>query len=359
MIKYLHEGMPPTWQVPWGAWWRPILTWTLLGTLMAWSSLCICAMLRRQWVEQERLIFPLNYVPMAMTDPAHGQVPTALHPFFRDGLMWLGFAVPTILHAFNSLHCYVPQLPALNLRSIPIDQALTAMPWRAMRPLAIWIYPMGIGLSYLLSRDISFSLFFFYWLGKFELALGGLIGMSASRGGAFGGFPFLEEQCAGALLLLTASGLWLGRRQLLKLLRVGLSGLADNGEWKNGFSRPGWRRGACCWGWRHPVVVAWRGCRTLGQVRTSLSGSATPSDHAHAPRGGTVGAAFAARPDHNFIGPTDSRPGLTMISHLRWLEMDWRCLMMPNIMSSLKLAEQGAAAQDGAVDDDRGGGGPW
>lgn len=345
VIKYLHEGMPPTWTVPWGAWWRPILTWTLLGTLMAWCSLCICAILRKQWVEQERLIFPLNYVPLAMTDPAHAAVPTALHPFFRDGLMWLGFAVPTVLHAFNSMHCYFPQIPALNLRNIPMDQGLTAMPWRAMRPIAIWIYPMGIGLSYLLSRDISFSLWFFYWLGKLELAVGGMIGMTSSRGGPFGGFPFLEEQCAGALLLLTASGLWVARGHLRKLWRAAVASLTDEGDWRNEILSPRVAvfglllgLGGILWWWRVAGLsyvgsglyfLVWFGY-TIGLTRIVCEG-------------GTVWIGTPLGPRDlikTFIGTGGLTPrDWTMLSHLRWLEHDWRCLMMPNIMSSFKLAE--------------------
>ena len=58
VIRYLYEGMPPTWTVPWGAWTRPLLSWTLFGLLLAWCTVCICTLLRRQWVEHEKLIFP-------------------------------------------------------------------------------------------------------------------------------------------------------------------------------------------------------------------------------------------------------------------------------------------------------------
>ncbi|MBU0609066.1 MAG: hypothetical protein KKI08_14365, partial [Armatimonadetes bacterium] len=77
VIKYAFEGMPPTRAVPWQPWLKPLAVWSLLGLLMAWCTVCISVLLRRQWVENERLIFPLNYVPLAMTDPTGGYRPTA------------------------------------------------------------------------------------------------------------------------------------------------------------------------------------------------------------------------------------------------------------------------------------------
>ena len=38
--------------------------------------------LRKQWIERERLIFPLAQLPLEMTKKS----------FFKNKLMWLGFA---------------------------------------------------------------------------------------------------------------------------------------------------------------------------------------------------------------------------------------------------------------------------
>jgi len=345
VVRYLHEGMPPGWRVPWAFWWRPIISWTLFGALLAWSSLCACAIMRKQWVEQERLIFPLNYVPLAMTEPEGGNTPSATHPFFRNPLMWIGFAVPTVLHTFNSLHIYWLALPAMNLRNIRVDQGFAAMPWRALRPLAIWIYPMGIGLAYLLSRDISFSLWFFYFIGKAEQLVGGLVGMSGASSGPFGGFPFLQEQCAGALLVLTVSGLWVARGHLSRFVRAAVAAVGDEGHWPNEIVSPriavwglvgGWVGILIWWRlWGMSYIAAasyfaiWFGY-TIGLTRIVCEGGTV-----------WIGTPLAPR---NFLRTLLGTEGFsprdwTMIGHLRFLTMDWRCLMMPNIMSSFKLAE--------------------
>lgn len=353
VVRYLFEGMPPTWTVPWQPWVAPILFWTALGVILAWCSLCLTVLLRKQWVEHEKLIFPLNYVPLAMTDPAGGALPTASHPFFRNHLMWMGFAIPTILHAFNSLHQVWPAVPEVKIRDVRIDQGLIARPWNAARPISIWFYPMAVGLFYLLSRDISFGLWSFYFIGKGEGVLGAAMGLSGGgKSSGWSGFPFLEEQSTGALLMLAIGSLWIARKHLGSLLRQALN---REGESGGEMLRPGVALGGLAAGlvlllfWWHIAgmsVLATAGyfilwfLMSIGLTRLVCEG-------------GTV-----------WIGtPMDPRmmlryavgiPGLsardwTMMGYLRFLTPDWRCLMMPNAMSALKLAETGELQPRGLV----------
>ena len=49
------------------AWIPPILTWGGFLILLLGMTLCLAVLLRRQWIESERLTFPITYVPLAMT----------------------------------------------------------------------------------------------------------------------------------------------------------------------------------------------------------------------------------------------------------------------------------------------------
>ncbi len=352
VVRYLFEGMPPTWSVPWGPWIAPLLSWTLLGAILAWLSICVSVLLRRQWVEHEKLIFPLNYVPLAMTDPAEGALPTALHPFFRNKLMWLGFAVPTVLHAFNSLHQYWPALPEMKIREVPLDAGLAARPWNAARPIWLWFYPMAVGLSYLLSRDISFGLWVWYFIGKAEAVLGAAAGLSGGSQSGWAGFPFLEEQCTGALLMLAVGSLWSARKHLGALLR---QALGDSGDGSEEALRPavavwgllaGLALLAAWWQLAGMSVLATAGyfglwlLMSLGLTRLVCEGGTvwigTPMDPRMLLRY-TIGV------------PALSPRDWTMMGYMRLLTMDWRCLLMPNAMSSLKLAETGELRPRGLV----------
>lgn len=342
VIRYLYEGMPPTWTVPWQPWVKPLLSWTLLGLLLAWCTICICVLLRKQWVENEKLIFPLNYVPLELTDATGGAAATALHPFFRNRLMWMGFAVPTILHLFNSLHQMWPMVPELRIRDVRLDAGLTARPWNAARPLSLWFYPMAVGLSYLLSRDISFSLWFFYFIGKAEAVLASALGLSGGGSSSMAGLPFLEEQSSGALLMLTLGGLWVGRRHLARLWKAATSARAEHRD--DLLSPP-----VAIWGLLGglALIVVWWQLAGMSP-KASLGYFAIFFFYAIGLtrlvcEGGTVWIGTPLDPRlvlRNVFGvPAFSARDWTMLGYLRFLTPDWRCLMMPNVMSAFKFLE--------------------
>ncbi len=353
VVRYLFEGMPPTWSVPWRPWVVPLLYWTILGVILAWLSICICVLLRRQWVEHEKLIFPLNYVPLAMTEPAQGALPTALHPFFRNRLMWAGFAVPTILHAFNSLHFYWPALPELKIREVALDGGLTTRPWSAARPLQLWFYPMAVGLSYLLSRDISFGLWAWYFVGKLEAVAGAAVGLTGgSNTGAWSDFPFLEEQSTGALLMLAVGSLWVARKHLALLLRQALGSAEADG---NEALRPR----VAVWGLLAglALLAAWWQVAGMSVIATAGYYSLWLLMAIGLSRlvceGGTVWIGTPLDPRELLrcaVGvPALSPRDWTIMGYAMPLTRDWRCLLMPNAMSALKLAESGELRPRGLV----------
>jgi hypothetical protein len=64
------------------AWLVPSLYWMLFAGALFVSFLCLAVLLRQQWVESERLTFPIVQLPMAIAES-----PKA---FFSDKLVWVG-----------------------------------------------------------------------------------------------------------------------------------------------------------------------------------------------------------------------------------------------------------------------------
>ena len=52
---WFYEGLPAGSEIPWSSWAVPIAWWMVLIGAAAWSILCLMVVLRRQWVEHERL----------------------------------------------------------------------------------------------------------------------------------------------------------------------------------------------------------------------------------------------------------------------------------------------------------------
>ena len=115
--------------------------------------------LRRQWVEHERLAYPLMQIPLAMIAD-HGK-PSLVKPFFRNSIMWLGFSIPFILMSIYALAHYSPLFPALQFKS-QIDL------FQQTIQLIFGINFLMMGFAYFINANVAFSLWFFIWHIKFR-----------------------------------------------------------------------------------------------------------------------------------------------------------------------------------------------
>lgn len=163
-VVRFFEGLHPGETLPWGAWVTPMVWWTALAAILFFLMVCVSAIFRRQWIENEHLIFPLVQLPLDMVSELESGV---LPPFFRNRLMWLGAAIPLLIHSWNGFHRYYPVVP-----EIPLSRGLNAYfrghPWDRIGLIIIWCHFSIIGFSYLLSSELSFSLWFFFVLFNLE-----------------------------------------------------------------------------------------------------------------------------------------------------------------------------------------------
>ena len=79
--------------------------------------LFLVALLRRPWIEHERLTFALVQVPLEIV--GRDGRPTGNAAFFRNPYTWAGIAVPVFIHSLNALHNFYPSLPPAMSMTIP------------------------------------------------------------------------------------------------------------------------------------------------------------------------------------------------------------------------------------------------
>jgi hypothetical protein len=65
-IKQFYEGLHGGGQIPWDAWIGPLSQWMLFFVILCFVMLCMIVLLRKQWIEHERLAFPLTQLPLAL-----------------------------------------------------------------------------------------------------------------------------------------------------------------------------------------------------------------------------------------------------------------------------------------------------
>jgi hypothetical protein len=224
-IRWFYEGLPPGQAIPWMAWLKPMAAWGIFALLFWASYFFLGVILRKQWIEHERLDFPLAQVPLDLLGDATR--PAGLTPLLRNKLMWAGFLLVFLLHAGNSLHTYFGFLPRVPL-NVDIGRSFVQFPWNAWRDVPLFIYPSLMGIAYLISAEVAFSLWFFYWLNRLQALIITACGFEMrGAAGAFSSTVFFRAQEAGAFAAIAIYLFWAARRQLARTLLDSLRGQKD------------------------------------------------------------------------------------------------------------------------------------
>ncbi len=203
-------------------WATPVLVWSAFLFVVCWVTLCLTSLIRRQWSDEEKLTFPLVYLPLEMAQGGAGQT-----PFFRNRLMWGGFALAGLLESVDYVHFFLPGFPYVPIKPSDwhIEKFLVASPWNSVGTFTLAFYPFAIGIAFLLSREVSFSCWFFYLLTRVENVVTAGLGINGGGPrGATAQAPFLGEQGVGAWLALGAFLLYRARGPLWDACRSAWDG---------------------------------------------------------------------------------------------------------------------------------------
>ena len=220
-ILSFYEGLLPGELVPWSAWLKPVLIFSGYVLILYFVMACLSVLLRKQWVENEKCTFPLVRLPVEMSSLPQGLISS----FFKSPALWLGFAFPVCLHTMNGIHAYFPKAPHIP-RDFWLNPFLVGRPFSLLRPIQIVVFWSMVGFSYLLSLDVSFSLWFFFIFYKLQSLIGGLLGfqLSSGPGVQWTGRSFSAAQEAGACLTFVAIALVKSRHHIKSMFLQGLDG---------------------------------------------------------------------------------------------------------------------------------------
>jgi hypothetical protein len=202
-VVWLYEGLPKGVPIPRQDWLLPLAMWTLFVVCVYMVFFCLSALVRRPWVEQERLVFPLMQLPLQMAEVAKLE-----RPFFRNAGMWLGFAIAFTVHAVNGLRYYLPWLPSFNVHLISLDAYFTERPFRAITPFWVRILFSIIGLAYLLPLELSFSLWFCYFAFLAQQIVADWWGVPLRNVQAYPVKDFVAHQMFGGILVYALYSFW-------------------------------------------------------------------------------------------------------------------------------------------------------
>ena len=198
------------------AWLPPLLWWALFTLVLFFSLVCLSGIFRKQWTDYERFTYPLTEIPLQLVQPEYR--------LFRTRLFWIGFSIAGFLTLLSGLNFLYPSIPHIEMRRHDI-LVFPDRPLSYMGRFRIAYNPFLIGACYFMPVDLSFSLWFFYLLGKLQLLVSGIMGMKT-------GFPYIPEQSAGAFVAIFLGTIWVARKHLKEvvLTAIGKKALSSSGE---------------------------------------------------------------------------------------------------------------------------------
>lgn len=223
--KDFYEGIgAATYSIPYEIWVRPMMLWSIFLLALYMTMVSAAVILRRQWMDRERLAYPLVQVAQAIIRGEEEE--KAVNPFFRSRAMWAGAAIPIVFGLFIGLRRYIPGFPVFPMAwSFPLfgGQAINMTLSFAV-----------LGFAYLISPDIAAGIWGFALLSKIEKGIFVTQGVVKQQDvWSVSVSELLNYQGLGALIAFVLLGLWVGRDHIVEVVRKFLgrdSELSDDDE---------------------------------------------------------------------------------------------------------------------------------
>lgn len=204
---------------------RPMLMWGSLITAIFLLLMCVAEWIRRKWIERENLAFPLVEIADglirhdSMLESAvdvHNPPPRSL----AFSMVFLaGFAVAFLWVSLEAMGHYEFSSQVYEVSFNVSKTVFTSGPMKEMDKVFLVISPIVLGIAFLVSLEVSFSvwaIFVLYSLITWACKPPG--GMQAPYAGYAGGmnYPFPMEQMLGATACLAGVSVY-------KMFRTGKS----------------------------------------------------------------------------------------------------------------------------------------
>ena len=222
LILGFYEGLPQGESIPWGGWMESLSAWLLFLLSLHLVSICLMVVLRKQWIQGERLLYPMMQAPIELVASGPGSGPmSAVPPLLKRSLFWIGFALPVVIGSINGLSHYSPYF-----RGIGLSTGFTILGVSVPMQVSFSL----LGFSYFISQPLGLGIWVFYLLTILERGVFNTLGIASTE--KLGWFsnpqaPYLTHQALGAMLMFALFTLWKARIHLRQVVRKAFTGDPD------------------------------------------------------------------------------------------------------------------------------------
>ena len=241
--RVFYEGLQSGQSIPWGAWLSPLFWWGSFILILLFVGACIVVMLRKQWVEHERLQFPLGEVGLHLISLGGGRREggtgegggageggdNGKSGNGKGGNRWIrtGAAAMSLVMIWNMVSFWGvwPAVPIMaeHSRVLSLDPAFPGLIFR----LNVFVFCLLIFVN----RDVLLSMWLFLVFYVLQEGSLNMLGVGSTSGTIIHGGLAGIQSIAG-LVTFVLFGLWMARRHLGSVWRhaLGRKGELDDTE---------------------------------------------------------------------------------------------------------------------------------
>lgn len=211
-ITDFFNGLPAGGRIPWEVWIGPLTWWFLFLGAIVVVTMGTFVILRKQWVMNERLVFPLAQVPLEMARGGEGRGPWVMG---RSRAFWVGFGIAAGVILWNIVSYFAvgfPRIPTalrgISIRTIP-----------NVPPIHNRIHFLIMGFAFLANTQVLFSVWFFFALALVQIAVLSKLGFNPKGADFYVSGSYMGWQSFGGLAMIVLFALWRSRGHLRDVLK--------------------------------------------------------------------------------------------------------------------------------------------
>jgi len=211
-VTWFYNSLPSGERIPWNAWVVPLFWWSSVVFALVVVMTSAMAILRKQWVENERIVFPLAEVPQELMADAEG--PGFVPRLMRGKMFWVGFAIPFGIIVWNVVTYFNPSVPRITLKLGTGKFKLGHEFPEFWTPIHLVI----IGFAFLANTQVLLSVWLFHVLAVLQVGVSTKVGFNLGESDPFVmGDAAVVWQMTGGMIAFVMLMMWRARRHLKRV----------------------------------------------------------------------------------------------------------------------------------------------
>jgi len=213
-IRWYYEGLPAGVPAPWQPWVSPLLFWLLFFIALSLVMIAIPVILRKQWMDHEKLAYPMMQPPLALVETA---LPSSDRPsLFRSRAFWIAFTISALIVSLNGLNHYYPNIHPMRLQATVRGSAFTGR-------LTFRVSPTVVGFAYFMNQSVALGMWVLFLLVNAQGATLQRFGVQFPRKlGIWSYWSLHALEASGAAAVLMLSMLYVSRQHLAAFIKAAI-----------------------------------------------------------------------------------------------------------------------------------------